>query len=268
MHHSIKFSSRCTIGELETDGNALTKRESKIVASQKMYEKILELVEDGGEYKNPFRTPKIKSESKPILENPTENKLPEQPARAISTQTENFQKSDPVTELTRRFISGDIAEVSFHVVSEFSIGDNHQVVICCSVGDIKENGTGNNRKTATALAATAILTRLKTDPLEKLEWENITEIVKIEPGSEIPKSLEFPEKVPETKNPEPKRLDGGRRGISAARNIPRPKESNSGASASARQGGWEPMNRPMRGNGFRPHDIRPNLENFRHKYGF
>jgi len=47
--------------------------------------------------------------------------------------------------------------------------DSHQVTICCSVGDSKEDGTGNNRKSATAKAAAAMLARLKSTPKEKSE---------------------------------------------------------------------------------------------------
>ena len=63
-------------------------------------------------------------------------------------------------------------------------------------------------------------------------------------------------------------LNNDVQGISAAKNVPQRNQSNSGASTSARQPSLETMNRPMRGNGFRVHETRPNLEKFRQRNGF
>jgi len=125
------------------DAVANGKKESKRRVCQKVVEEVLKRIEDS-DYKkgiynpnnpyrhghNPFRNvtkielkleSDVKMGNESVLEIPPETKIL-QPT--VSTHTENREKSDPVKELMDRFISGDIPTVSYHVVSQCSLGDS------------------------------------------------------------------------------------------------------------------------------------------------
>ena len=125
---------------------------------------------------NPFRTIKeihtpveVKTEVKHILNGQASSKDTTEPNAecTVATQTEGKIEGDSTMLLMEKMITGDITDVSYHVVSEFYIGDTQEVIVCCAVGEAKEYGTGNKKSTAVKSAAQTMLNRLNNCETEK-----------------------------------------------------------------------------------------------------
>ncbi|GIY76273.1 hypothetical protein CDAR_557431 [Caerostris darwini] len=145
--HMRTFITRCSVGDISTDGEGNGKKVSKKRAAEKMLEELRKL---------PSLPPaQQKVKKKPIIKKKNRNLIKEQ-----KSDPQYGQGINPISRLIQIQQAKKEREPVYTVIDERGEPRQREFIMQCSLGDLTTNGTGPNKKTAKRNAAEAMLQRM------------------------------------------------------------------------------------------------------------
>ncbi|GFR03459.1 double-stranded RNA-binding protein Staufen homolog [Trichonephila clavata] len=143
--HMRTFITRCTVGDVSTDGEGNGKKVSKKRAAEKMLEELRKL---------PSLPPaQQKVKKKPIIKKKNRNLIKK-------ADPQYGQGINPISRLIQIQQAKKEREPVYTVIDERGEPRQREFIMQCSLGDLTTNGSGPNKKTAKRNAAEAMLQRM------------------------------------------------------------------------------------------------------------
>ncbi|XP_055938006.1 double-stranded RNA-binding protein Staufen homolog 2-like isoform X2 [Argiope bruennichi] len=143
--HMRTFVTRCTVGDITTDGEGNGKKVSKKRAAEKMLEELRKL---------PSLPPaQQKVKKKPIIKKKNRNLIKK-------ADPQYGQGINPISRLIQIQQAKKEREPVYTVIDERGEPRQREFIMQCSLGDLTTTGTGPNKKTAKRNAAEAMLQRM------------------------------------------------------------------------------------------------------------
>ncbi|XP_054717889.1 double-stranded RNA-binding protein Staufen homolog 2-like isoform X2 [Uloborus diversus] len=145
--HMRTFVTRCSVGDISTDGEGNGKKVSKKRAAEKMLEELKKL---------PSLPPaQQKVKKKPIIKKKNRNLIKVQ--YSLKADPQYGQGINPISRLIQIQQAKKEREPVYTVIEERGEPRQREFIMQCSLGDLSTNGTGPNKKTAKRHAAEAML---------------------------------------------------------------------------------------------------------------
>lgn len=142
--HMRTFVTRCSVGDIFTDGEGNGKKLSKKRAAEKMLEELKKLP--------PLPPAQQKVKKKPVVKKKNRNLIKEQ-----KVDPQYGQGINPISRLIQIQQAKKEREPVYTVIDERGEPRQREFIMQCSLGEVTTTGTGPNKKTAKRNAAEAML---------------------------------------------------------------------------------------------------------------
>ncbi|XP_067142126.1 double-stranded RNA-binding protein Staufen homolog 2-like isoform X2 [Centruroides vittatus] len=142
--HMRTFITRCTVGDIITEGEGNGKKVSKKRAAERMLEELKKLP--------PLPPAQQKVKKKPVMKKKNRNLIKEQKA-----DPQYGQGINPISRLIQIQQAKKEREPIYTVIAERGEPRQREFIMQCSLGELSTNGTGSNKKTAKRNAAESML---------------------------------------------------------------------------------------------------------------